>query len=104
MEVSIKDLSLILKSLSDETRLKIVKMLSKGTLCACNILDEFNITQPTLSYHMKMLTDCELVYSNKQGKWVYYSLNEDLLKGIESFFNILINQEKVISCDINECN
>lgn len=63
------------KALSDSTRLKILFMLSKEELCACKILDEFNITQPTLSYHMKMLVDSGLVKSYKSGSWVRYSIN-----------------------------
>lgn len=50
-----------LKALSDPTRLKIVEMLGGGKLCACKILDNFSMTQPTLSYHMKILADCGLV-------------------------------------------
>ena len=51
----------VFKALADETRLKIIQMLSSGELCACNMLEEFNSTQPTLSYHMKILTECGLV-------------------------------------------
>ena len=50
----------LFKAMSDETRLKIIDMLSCGEMCACDILEEFNITQPTLSYHMKILTDSGL--------------------------------------------
>lgn len=65
----------IFKALADETRLKIVQMLSGGELCACHILEEFNITQPTLSYHMKILTECGLVNGVKDGSWMKYTLN-----------------------------
>ena len=60
----------VFKALADETRLKIIQMLSSGELCACNILEEFNITQPTLSYHMKILTECGLVKGVKEGSWI----------------------------------
>jgi ArsR family transcriptional regulator len=103
MKMSLCDLAVILKSLSDETRLKIVVMLSKGQLCACKILEEFKITQPTLSYHMKTLVECELVIAEKKGKWVYYSLNEEMLKEIQTFFRGLIDTEKTGGCDLNEC-
>ena len=69
------EMALICKALGDENRLQIIKMLSGGELCACKILDAFNITQPTLSHHMKILTDCNLVNSRKEGKWTYYSIN-----------------------------
>ena len=63
------------KALADETRLKIVMMLTKGELCACSILENFNITQPTLSYHMKILTESGLVQGRRDGAWMRYSLN-----------------------------
>jgi ArsR family transcriptional regulator len=67
----------ICKALGDENRVRIIKMLTQGELCACEILDAFSITQPTLSHHMKILTDCDLVSSRKEGKWIYYAINCD---------------------------
>ncbi|MGN1052420.1 MAG: ArsR/SmtB family transcription factor, partial [Candidatus Scatosoma sp.] len=51
----------ILKALGEETRIKIFGMLRGGKLCACKILEKFNISQPTLSHHMKILCDSGLV-------------------------------------------
>ena len=65
----------ICKALGDENRVKIIKMLSAGELCACRILEALDITQPTLSHHMKILSDCALVTARKEGKWSYYSIN-----------------------------
>ena len=56
-----RNMILICKALSDTKRLEIVQILSDGEKCGCKILDKFNITQPTLSHHMKILVDCELV-------------------------------------------
>ena len=77
MRLLMKDseIAVICKALGDENRVQIIKMLTGGELCACKILDAFNITQPTLSHHMKILTDCSLVNSRKEGKWTYYSIN-----------------------------
>jgi len=75
----------VFKALADETRLKIVDMLSCGEMCACDILDFFNITQPTLSYHMKILTDCEIVKARKDGAWMKYSLNLHKFQVLEKF-------------------
>lgn len=83
-----KDKSLIFKSLGDETRLKIVIMLlNSKELCACKILEEFNITQPTLSYHMKMLVDNKIVDAKKDGSWVIYSLNKSNIELIKKVVN-----------------
>jgi ArsR family transcriptional regulator len=59
--LSYSESAMLFKALSDETRLKIIDMLSCDELCACDILEEFAITQPTLSYHMKMMTESGLV-------------------------------------------
>ena len=55
------DVALICKALSDPNRLKIVQMLSDGEKCGCKLLEAFEITQPTLSHHMKILEECGLV-------------------------------------------
>lgn len=65
----------IFKSLSDINRLKIIDLLSHGEKCACEILKNFDFTQPTLSHHMKILLDCGLISCRKDGLWTYYSLN-----------------------------
>lgn len=65
----------IIKALTDENRLAILHMLQDGSKCACVILEELHVTQPTLSHHMKILCDTGLVDSCKCGKWMYYSLS-----------------------------
>ena len=76
MEKDYADFALLFKALADETRLKIIDMLSCGELCACDILKYFNITQPTLSYHMKILCDSGIVNARQEGKWTHYSLSK----------------------------
>lgn len=77
MEQIYLDQAKILKALSDPKRLRIIDMLSCGELCACHILEAFDITQPTLSHDMKILTGSGLVIARQKGKWIYYSLNEE---------------------------
>ena len=86
--------TLIFKALSDSNRLQIINMLSCGELCAGRILEKFNITQPTLSHHMKTLCDFGLVDSRRQGSWNYYSLNkENMLKIIEFISHITSSKD-----------
>ncbi|WP_414839095.1 ArsR/SmtB family transcription factor [Carnobacterium sp. TMP28] len=66
----------VMKALSDPKRVKIIDMLSYGALCACDILEQFDFTQPTLSHHIKVLVDSGLVTVEKTGTWHHYSLNE----------------------------
>jgi ArsR family transcriptional regulator len=91
------DIALICKALSDLNRLKIIKMLSGGEKCACKILEAFEITQPTLSHHMKILTECGLVTARKDGKWSHYSLNTEVLSEFKKFIS-----ELELSCN-EEC-
>ena len=75
MELS--QVSQICKALSDPNRLRIIQLLTYGEKCGCELLEQMQITQPTLSHHMKALEGCSLVSSGKKGKWNHYSLNSD---------------------------
>ena len=83
------DVALICKALGDANRLKIIQMLSDGEKCACKILERFNITQPTLSHHMKILVKCGLVNDRKEGKWRHYSLNNGTFIKFKVFIDTL---------------
>ncbi len=83
------DIALICKALGDSNRLKIVKLLSEGEKCGCVLLEAFDITQPTLSHHMKILTECGLVDARKEGKWSHYSLNCEVLTMFRNFISAL---------------
>ncbi|MBD7911548.1 MULTISPECIES: metalloregulator ArsR/SmtB family transcription factor [Clostridium] len=86
----------IFKTLGDPNRLKIIEMLSCKEKCACEILNQFNFTQPTLSHHMKVLMECGLVISRKEGTWNYYKLNCDNTKNLLNFLNdIVMKSSKV---------
>lgn len=77
------------KALSDETRLQIVDMLSKQEMCACKILTSFQISQPTLSYHMRILMESGLVSSRKEGSWVYYRLDSEQILAVRQFLQAI---------------
>lgn len=67
----------IMKALSDPNRIKILDLLSCGNMCACDILEHFEFTQPTLSHHMKILVNTGFVEATKDGKWNRYAINEE---------------------------
>jgi len=73
------------KALGDETRLKVLQMLTEKEMCVCEIIDRLDISQPAVSHHLKILKQAGLVTDSRDGKWVYYSLNggvfEDIFKG-----------------------
>ena len=72
-----KKTAVIFKAFCDENRVKILQLLQGGEKCACKLLDEMNITQPTLSHHMKILCDSGIVIGRKEGKWMHYSISKD---------------------------
>jgi len=71
-----------MKAIADPNRLQILDMISTGEKCACDILDDFQFTQPTLSHHMKVLIEAGIVTARKEGKWHYYSL---IIENVEEF-------------------
>lgn len=87
-----------LKALSDAKRLRIVDMLSCGELCACEILDYFDITQPTLSHDMKVLVDAGLVRDRRDGKNIYYSLNMDTIESVTDVMNQILHEKEDCIC------
>jgi ArsR family transcriptional regulator, arsenate/arsenite/antimonite-responsive transcriptional repressor len=98
MKQNYADFALLFKAISDETRLKIIDMLSCGELCACDILKSFNITQPTLSYHMKILTECGIVNANREGAWMHYTLNGEMAKQISEYWEELTSSKDNCIC------
>lgn len=81
------DVAHICKALGDANRLEIVQMLSDGEKCGCKLLERFEITQPTLSHHMKILCECGLINDRREGKWHYYSLNDQTLTDYKAFID-----------------
>lgn len=71
----------IFKALSDETRVRIIKLLEQGELCVCEIVAAFGVTQPRVSFHLAALKNAGLVKDRKEGKWMYYRIDDsDLFK------------------------
>lgn len=92
----------LIKAIADSNRLKIIDMLSCGELCACDILENFEFTQPTLSHHMKILMDCGLVKSRKEGTWIKYSL--DIPRANQMLYFIMGVITPTTDCICNKCN
>ncbi len=104
MSLNYEENSKIMKAVSDPNRLKIIDILSCGEKCACDILEYFNFTQPTLSHHMKVLIDCGLVDSRKEGIWNYYSLNRSNCNKLVLFLmNLVTDTEDCICKDKSKC-
>lgn len=65
----------VFRAFSDERRLRVLEMLTQGEQCACVLLEELDISQPTLSYHMKILCQSGIVKERPVGPWKYYSID-----------------------------
>ena len=81
-----------------KTRLKIIDMLSCGEMCACTILEEFSISQSTLSYHMKILAESGLVNAVRDGAWMRYTLNKEKTKEVLEFYTRIISEKADCIC------
>lgn len=81
-------LSDYLKTISDEKRLSILNALKKGSLCVCEIFPLLNIPQNLASHHLKVLKDCCLVKSRREGTKIIYSRRE---RDIEYYQTLLAN-------------
>jgi len=66
-------------ALADETRLKIIDRLRDGEDCVCNLTGPLGTRQSLLSFHLRTLKDAGIIQDRKEGRWVYYSLNLDVL-------------------------
>ncbi len=96
--------ALISKALSDPNRLQIIQMITDQERCACKLLEHFNITQPTLSHHMRILSDCSLIQTRKEGKWSHYSMNMDTMEAYKNYVNLLYNAAMISTETKGDCN
>jgi ArsR family transcriptional regulator len=84
-----EDLSRLLKALADPVRLRLLSMIgasSGGEVCVCDLTDAFELTQPTISHHLKVLREAGLIASERRGTWVYYRLLPAALDRLASLF------------------
>ena len=79
---SLRKVAEFYKALADESRLTILEMLSGQEMCACEIIVGLDLSQPTVAHHLKVLRQAELITDKKEGKWVYYTLNENVFQAL----------------------
>ena len=101
MPSSNKETARVFKAFCDENRLQILELLRSGEKCACKLLEEMSISQPTLSHHMKILCDADIVQGRKEGKWVHYSINPEGAERAKELLNAQVTL--TISYAQNEC-
>lgn len=94
MKTDYKKTADIFKAFCDENRIMILHLLFDGEKCACRLLEAMNITQPTLSHHMKILVESGVVNGRKEGKWMYYSLSKSGLEKAKKHIDYFIKERK----------
>jgi DNA-binding transcriptional ArsR family regulator len=79
-------MNILFKALNDHTRREILEMLKEGDMNAGDIADKFNMTKPSISHHLDLLKQADLVVSMKKGQFVEYSLNMTVMDEIMAWF------------------
>lgn len=102
MDLDAKNTAIIFKAFCDENRIKILQLLITGEKCACMLLEEIKITQPTLSHHMKILCDSGVVTGRKDGKWTHYSISPEgsayAMNCLQALTQIEVKDKKMSCC------
>jgi ArsR family transcriptional regulator, arsenate/arsenite/antimonite-responsive transcriptional repressor len=102
----IMDIAETFRALGDPARLKIVSMVAEaGELCVCKIVEDLDMMgQPAVSHHLSKLRYSGLLRARKQGQWVYYSLNVDVLEdGALAFLKSLAAAARSVAAGKKEC-
>lgn len=93
-----KNIAAVFKALGDATRLEIVSMLFNKELCVCDILDAFQMSQPAISHHLRILREAGVVLDRKEGKWVLYRINPSVAEKALSFTESLCKGSENVCC------
>lgn len=80
---------LIFHALSDDTRLRLIEQLKEGEQCVCDLTESFKTGQSRLSFHLRVLKEAGLVIDRPEGRWIYYSLNQEALRDLEDLVSWL---------------
>lgn len=89
----------LFRIMGEPMRLAILDMISCGELCACDILEGLTISQSTLSHHMRVLQQAEMVTARKDATWVYYSINPKMVSGLHEIVDEIILPKKDCICE-----
>ncbi len=98
-KVSYQTLSQYLKVIADSNRLEILDLLSCGELCACDLLEHFDFSQPTLSHHMKTLRENNLIVMRKEGNKNMYRLNKEVINDLTERLSLLSSDSVPCICE-----
>ncbi len=75
----------MLKALADPNRLTILEMIGNDELCSCKLLENMDISQPTISHHLRILSESGLIIGRKDAQWIHYSINKEKLAMVRRY-------------------
>jgi ArsR family transcriptional regulator len=75
----LKEETRLFKAFSDSTRLKILKLLTHRKMCVCELNLAIDTSQPTISHHLNILENAGLIHGERHGKWMFYSMSNDMV-------------------------
>jgi ArsR family transcriptional regulator len=102
---TMENLIVKLKALCDENRLKMIAILAGRELCACDLVENLDLTQPTISHHLKVLVESGLISCQKRGKWCFYRVNDAQLKSfLEELSRLAGTRKEDIKLCKSDCN
>jgi ArsR family transcriptional regulator, arsenate/arsenite/antimonite-responsive transcriptional repressor len=81
-EAGAQELALLFKAVADPMRLRLLSLIAcheGGESCVCDLTDAFDVTPPSISYHLKILREAGLISSDRRGTWIYYRVNPDVM-------------------------
>ncbi len=84
------ELSRVLRALADPVRLRLLSLIGAhagGEACVCELVERFDLSQPTISHHLKVLREAGLISSERRGTWVYYRALPDAVEQLAGLFN-----------------
>jgi len=93
------DYDKLFKVFSDKNRIEIIRFLSKGVCCSCQFIDQFDVSQPTMTYHLKQIRESGLADTTKEGTWIKYKINNNVIDEMIEFLNELkLNNNEGCKC------
>lgn len=102
VSTSLKRAAALFHALSDETRLELLGRLKSGEQCVCELTDAMKAAQSRLSFHLKVLKDAGLILDRREGRWMYYSINPEVINELGELVDTLKKASKSASSG-NRC-
>ena len=101
MTANYREEALLFKAFADDNRLQIIELLTQGEHCACDLLERLSIGQSTLSHHMRILLDSNIVSSRRSSKWTYYSINDVGSQNAKNSLEKILNKKGISQINCN---